>query len=307
MQLNAPRIITKNVVVLLCVRALGVLSIPSVAQASGFVKDSGKSYSKLSHSVIQRRSVKLATDRESYKETTQRLEIYLEYGVPLPWKAQVSLSTGIKSIKRLAIDGIGGSFESRGVTDSTANFKSSMYDGKIFETSFSPVSLNTAYDFGVTLPTTQQEFRAGSESQRYKNAMTGYESLVAPVDAGKWRTEHGLGLSLATSGLWVSQELKIGQDWTPNNPSRTLRTSVGIGLPFHSWMQVGIGNKKNTHVAKVETNSAEANETTWGTGLGFTVWNGLAIEANCDKTSPTGVGSGTTYTQWTFGLSYRDI
>jgi hypothetical protein len=284
---------------------------PMGAFASGFVKDSGKIYSKISFSKTPEHSIDFqgSSTSSTYRESAWSLGLYSEIGLGwFPFKSQLSAAVSLKSITRSGSNGASDSFESRGLTDSEVTAAASLFEGELGQVFGSSVYFAVAPKLGLVIPTTGKRFREGQESQRYEDAPAGRESLVAAVDKGKWRLKPKLGMSISSSGVWVSLEGSQSQNVAPSAAEHEWGTALGASLPLNSWIQIGFAQTRSSEVVqndKLECGYSDKIDHKWSSGLGLTFYEGAALELNYEQLVPK--TSGVPSTQFTVGLSYRDL
>ena len=285
--------------------------VPVQAFASGFVKNSGAHYTKFSYAWTTQDINQGSAD--GFKEKRGAYTLYVEAGLPTPFKLQVSAAATLKKIAREGKDAKGtgtDSFTSQGLADSTVGLKAAVYEGSLFQESF-PLFFALAARGDVTLPTTKKAFRVGNESERARQAPASRTFLVAPLGDGKYATTLGLGFSVSAQGVWLSAEHLQKQSWEAQFADRTLSSQLGFGLPFNSWLQVGFeNNAKQVAAAETEGTIAQRQLQTsnkFSSGVGLTVWDGLALEAGFERNLKGFNNKIKAHTGYTVGLSYRSL
>lgn len=287
---------------------LGFLAFPSGTWANGFVKEPGDAYVKLAYSATGNKSLGLEEGAAAQSETSWAARMYGEFGLNLPWTSQVSLATALKSIRRSG--DAGESFESRSFADTTVQHKSLVHAKTFLEDTSWPVSFRLASQTSIIVPTTPRRFRTGREFSRYGDVKAGRESLVAPVDDGKWGWSQGFGMSFASQGVWLSLGATQAQDFSMTSPRQTFESQVGLSLPFHSWFQLGFSQSRSSFAQLTqEGNAASARmvDDTLLSSVGLTFWRGLALEAGVERRAPRKGRTESSSTGWTLGVSARSL
>ncbi len=287
--------------------------MPSLSNASGFVKDPGQSYTKWSYSSSSERDLSSTDDAVKIREKTDSGDFYTEIGVPFLIPAQVSLFGQVKRVVRQSVLNRD-SFASQSFADSKVLSKFGLFKDTFLPDSF-PVFTSLSVTLGSKLPTTPSKYRSGQETRRGKDLSPEKRNLVAPVDAGTWGFVTGMGLSLAASGVWVSL---THNGMTAQKHVRETQNSVqlGVGLPGNSWIQTSYevqtsGKSKPFNRIFTEGDGDLLHPLTrsevFGIGLGLTFWQGVAFEAAAQRLVPRFGKTGGSYSQYTFGFSKRDI
>jgi hypothetical protein len=269
------------------------------ALANGFVKRPNEVYGKVSFSADKKMTE--TSGAGDYVKTTQQVQGYGELGLPLPWRSQISLSTSVRQVTRKSVDK-GDSFESRGFSDTQLNFKSLVHEGELARPLGVPVAFLFAAEYGLNLPTTREKYRTGNESVLAAGVSPERVFLVSPIDRGVLQTRQGLGVSLFSSGVWLSMSHMTSVDRELSAPGQTARVELGTSLPQSSWLQLSFQNSSSND----NTNSASAQKTphsekSFGFSGGYTFLPGWAAE-----TGITFVNS-VDFHQWSVGISYRTM
>lgn len=272
--------------------------------ASGWVKEAGKYYLKLSHSSTEDKAFTATSEDMQFEEIEQPTAFYGEVGLPyLPWNSQLSVSFANKRITRKALEA-GDKHTSQGLSDTQLKVKHQL---GTFQ--FSPVGIAVSLTTGGNIPTTRERFREGNENQRFGDfgQLQVRDFLVSSLDKGKAGYIYGYGISSAYRFLWlgVSQEAtsfsNFGQGLKPG--VATTEVSFGSALPFNSWVQTFYRQFREFAYADGISDNTWA---TKGASIGLTFFQGAALEVAYSQSSSLKQGYAD-YQVIEVGVSYRSI
>jgi hypothetical protein len=278
------------------------LVMTPAAVASGFVKSSGQGYTKLQFTSESGKEVK-ASPR--FQETGRTYSLYSEWGLPTPFRSQISASTSLKQVERK--NATDGSFLSRGLGDSSLEAKVLAFEGPIGSLNGEKFTLYLSPSLGVTLPTTKEKFRTGNESKRAPSLEKSY--LVAPLGDGKSKIRSGLGLSVLFGPVWLSSDFSLSQTIPAQVAQEHFGSSLGTALPMNSWLQFRYSQTRKNVVSEAESKveSFLQVDSDLSASFGWTFWSGLALEGSYGQNAVAPKSLATTSRFWSVGLSHRDL
>jgi hypothetical protein len=270
------------------------------AFANGFVKNPNEVYVKLSFAADKKTTE--VSSSGAYDKSTYQIQGYGEFGLPLPWRAQMSIASSVRQVTRKSVEKKD-SFESRGFSDTQVDLKSLVYEGELGRLIGSPLTLLFAADSGVNLPTTRKKYRSGNEAALAEGLSVERTFLVSPIDRGALQLRQGLGLSFLSAGQWLSAAHHVHADFDLSALGQTSRLELGTSLPQSSWFQVYFQNTTSRQLAAQQTytQGGRQEENSLGLSLGYTFLPGWAAEGGV-----TLVNSVHFY-QWSAGISYRTM
>jgi hypothetical protein len=266
------------------------------AFANGFVKRPNEAYVKLSFAADKK--TQETSSSGAYDKSTHQFQGYGEFGLPLPWRAQVSLGSSVRQVTRKSTEK-NDSFESRGFSDTQLSLKSLVYEGEVGQLFGSSLNLLFAADSGLNLPTTRKKYRSGNEALLGTGVSAERSFLVSPIDRGALQTRQGLGLSLLSSGIWLSAAHQVQADIDLAAVGQTSRLELGTSLPQSSWLQISFQNSNTHQLANTQTTKQEENSL--GLSLGYTFLPGWAAEVGAHLINSVH------FYQWSAGISYRTM
>lgn len=266
------------------------------AFANGFVKKPNEVYAKLSFAADKKTTE--TSESGAYDKSTHQFQGYGEFGLPLPWRAQLSLGSSVRQITRKSVEK-GDSFESRGLSDTQLSLKSLVHEGEVGQLLGSPLSLLFAVDSGLNLPTTRKKYRTGNETALAEGVSAERVFLVSPIDRGALQARQGFGLSLLSSGVWLSVAHQVQADIDLDAVGGISRIELGTSLPQSSWLQVSFQNSNTRQLTDAQ--AAKQEENSLGLSLGYTFLPGWAAEVGANLINSVH------FYQWSAGISYRTM
>ncbi len=296
---------------LVLLRGLGVFltlcGAPTLALAGGWVKQPADYYVKLGYGLPQTQEFRPSDSSGAEKRDmiTESYSLYGELGVPAKWPLQVSLSAAYKSVTNKSVD-VEDSFKNASFADTRLVTSHGIFSGNISE-SF-PLGVATAGRLGVVLPTTPNEFRQGNESNRFDDVPASRTDLISSVDRGVASVIVGGGLSLSYSPVWFSLDLDVTAPYEMIFATQKLAASLGVGLPFNSWLQLTASRTGETAPFLDGDRAEEGTKTDSSAALsvGLTVYRGLALEAEAAY-NQTSVEDIADWQSYSVGVSYRSL
>jgi hypothetical protein len=294
----------KNILKIVGIVCIFFGGIPEIL-ANGLVKGANEYYFKLNYSMTDNTFETEGEDNLDFDEDMRSFTLYAEYGLSLfPWNSQLIMNTARKTIERTGHDLID-SHKTSGLTDTEITLKHKI-GSKQFE-SF-PLNINVAAKTGYIAPTTKKKFRTNRETERADEVPEGRETLIASIDRGKQAYLYGLGISFYLSPVWLNISHSTRSQADSEYQVLIFESSLGVGLPFNSWLQVNSTQSKIPGNIVGASDKSIRTQTLWqyGASFGLTVWQGLAVELGYrdDRNSDDRWERGRTYEA---GLSYRSL
>ncbi len=276
-----------------------IAATPKNLLANGFVKEPGQYYTKLSRSVSDQNTNrnKVALNIKQ-NETATRL--YLEYGLNLPWKSQLTVAAVHKTIDTKD-NAQGDSFKTAGFGDSDLELKN-----QLGYTQIGHARLAFASSFGLKLGTTKEKFTHKNVGKRADQVPSDRKHLIAGLDNGTNGLLYGLGTSLIYKIMWVNLLQKTGNDLGGSWSSLQSSADLGFALPFNSWLQLGTQQYRYVGTSHSLIEADRTTTVTKSISLGLTFYEGLAAEFGYSSISDSS-NFWKPHDQFEIGLSCRSI
>ena len=274
--------------------------------ANAWVKNEGSYYTKLS---MDETTVKnFLLQNLDINEVEESVQFYGEWGLGLSNPTQFSLYTSRKTFIREERSGDLDRYEAASLTDTKLIWKTRLFDiSKYIE---SPIGFLVSASTGLVLATTPDEFALGNEAMRVDEVPNGKGYLLAVVDKGSNAPLVGIQTTFLYGTMWLNAEFEHAKDYHGAFVDQKTAFSLGFGLPMNSWIQINhsiISSQiEASALAGNALNNLDDKTQQTGASVGFTVWQGLAIEASYNyNTNITDIWS-----DWEtvgLGLSYRSL